>query len=467
MKECAACNTELSQDKFSKKQWKLKQHERRCKDCIDTNREVLQKQHTPTLVKSNTTVNGGEEAPSCYICLDDEPDESGGEVRRDCSCRGPSAGFVHLSCLAKYAEDKYMSNPNDKDRDLLWKHCPTCKHEYQSEFAVDLAKLFVTCMKRRFKSQPFNINIIRAQIAVLENLMVKQTDDERQPEEAKQIANDIIRKYKRMKLKGFTTSHYVYEAYSYECLANLCQVEAAKIYKNGGGKEHFSEALKYFEKSLGVAKANNDSELITRAESMISTVRANMGDGKYDTASILKQKKMYEARVREGGESSVDAVNFGVVYAETIRRVQHRGVESERLFMNLREICQQVHGSDHKLTKHVHSKKGEYSVRMRSEGSGDSYVFFDYDGSFEKCMGMNQNVNVLKEILAESKEGGGFRLPIDSLSIDDVVFDNGTIVYSSPQPIESNSGGLDKFIVGDMRRAQLYDQEMFNEYDQV
>ena len=50
-------------------------------------------------------------------------------------------------------------------------------------------------------------------------------------------------------------------------ICNLC--------KNGGGKELFSEALKYLERSLGVAKANNDSELITRAESMISTVRAN------------------------------------------------------------------------------------------------------------------------------------------------------------------------------------------------
>jgi len=236
MKECAACNTELSQDKFSKKQWKLKQHERRCKECIDTNREVPQKQHTPTsLVKSNTTVND-EEAPSCYICLDDEPDESGGEVRRDCSCRGPSAGFVHLSCLAKYAEEKYMSNPKGKGRDLLWKHCPTCKHEYQSEFAVDLAKLFVTCMERRFKSQPLHINIIRAKITVLETLMVKMdTDDKESKGEAKQFANDILRKFRRMKLKGISTTvngAYVFESYSYECLGNLCQLEAAEVSLN-------------------------------------------------------------------------------------------------------------------------------------------------------------------------------------------------------------------------------------------
>jgi len=238
------------------------------------------------------------------------------------------------------------------------------------------------------------------------------------------------------------------------------------LYKNDRDNNQFSEALKYYEKSHALATANNDPNLTTRTESMISTVHANMTDGKYDTAGILKQKKMYEARVREGGESSFDAVNFGVGYAEIIKRVQHRGVESERLFMKLREICQQVHGSDHKLTKHVHSKRSKQSsVWMRSEVTGDSYILMDYDVSFEKCIGMNKNMNVLSAILNESKGGGEFRMPIDSLSIDEVVFDNGTIVYSSPHQVECN-GDLDKFVLGDMRCSQLVDEAMIIEYDQ-
>ena len=39
MKICAACNQTLSKEEFSKKQWNLKQ-QRRCKECIDNNREV-------------------------------------------------------------------------------------------------------------------------------------------------------------------------------------------------------------------------------------------------------------------------------------------------------------------------------------------------------------------------------------------------------------------------------------------
>jgi len=103
MKICAACCNELPQSNFSKKQWKLKQYERRCTDCIAANRE-LQLKPPP-----KTNVVKEDDTPTCYICLDDGPDELGGEVMRDCSCRG-SAGYVHLSCAVKYAEQKYMSD---------------------------------------------------------------------------------------------------------------------------------------------------------------------------------------------------------------------------------------------------------------------------------------------------------------------------------------------------------------------
>ena len=69
--------------------------------------------------------------------------------------------------------------------------------------------------------------------------MLKITDDYETSEarEAKQVANDILHKIRRMKLKGITQkspngSAYVFEAYSYECLGNLCQVEAIEVSLN-------------------------------------------------------------------------------------------------------------------------------------------------------------------------------------------------------------------------------------------
>ena len=114
MKICAACCNELPQSNFSKKQWKLKQYERRCTDCIADNRE-LQLKPPPKTEK--------EDKPTCYICLDDGPDELGGEVMRNWSCRG-SAVYVHLSCAVKYAEQKFNKKKDEEKEDAPYKDLP-------------------------------------------------------------------------------------------------------------------------------------------------------------------------------------------------------------------------------------------------------------------------------------------------------------------------------------------------------
>ena len=172
MKVCAACCNELPQEKFSKKQWKLKQHQRRCADCVAADKEVQPRRQEVQLKlqPSNKDIVSGDEAPSCYICLEDGPDETGGEVRRDCSCRGGS-GYVHLSCIANYAEQKY--NISKKVGNKPWTNCPNCNQRYLNEFAIDLARECVACMKRKFKHIPLqNIDIIEAQCAILENINV-------------------------------------------------------------------------------------------------------------------------------------------------------------------------------------------------------------------------------------------------------------------------------------------------------
>ena len=42
---------------------------------------------------------------ACYFCLEEDADDEGKPLVRDCSCRGES-GFAHFSCpcLTKYAE---------------------------------------------------------------------------------------------------------------------------------------------------------------------------------------------------------------------------------------------------------------------------------------------------------------------------------------------------------------------------
>ena len=66
----------------------------------------------------------------CIICLDrgDEP------LHRNCACRGPTAGFAHMSCLVRYVASAAETN------DDLWYDCGTCKQRYFGATKLGLAR---------------------------------------------------------------------------------------------------------------------------------------------------------------------------------------------------------------------------------------------------------------------------------------------------------------------------------------
>ena len=66
----------------------------------------------------------------CIICLDrgDEP------LLRNCACRGPTAGFAHMSCLVRYVSSAAATNLN------RWYDCGTCKQRYFGATQLGLAR---------------------------------------------------------------------------------------------------------------------------------------------------------------------------------------------------------------------------------------------------------------------------------------------------------------------------------------
>ena len=60
---------------------------------------------------------------------------------RDCSCRGDSAGFAHLSCLEKYTEQKckHAVDGNTVAFSEPWHKCNNCRQPFQGQLAIDLA----------------------------------------------------------------------------------------------------------------------------------------------------------------------------------------------------------------------------------------------------------------------------------------------------------------------------------------
>jgi E3 ubiquitin-protein ligase DOA10 len=80
-----------------------------------------------------------EQDAICLICHGTGADEADQQLRRDCACRGTDAGFVHLACLAEFAESKSKQTRVMTEFVNPWVACPSCHQDYQNELPVDIA----------------------------------------------------------------------------------------------------------------------------------------------------------------------------------------------------------------------------------------------------------------------------------------------------------------------------------------
>jgi len=85
------------------------------------------------------------DSAACYFSLAEEADKEDMPPVRDCSCRGDSAGFAHLSCLAKYAEQKCKGAYDGDIQSFIepWETCNNCNQPFQNQLAVELASALV------------------------------------------------------------------------------------------------------------------------------------------------------------------------------------------------------------------------------------------------------------------------------------------------------------------------------------
>ena len=75
----------------------------------------------------------------CYICLNQAaPGQLRGDLVRGCSCRGPHAGFVHIRCLVKNAEER--GEYDDQAYGEALTTCSQCRQHFQGPVALALAR---------------------------------------------------------------------------------------------------------------------------------------------------------------------------------------------------------------------------------------------------------------------------------------------------------------------------------------
>ena len=73
------------------------------------------------------------EGASCWICLEEGPDEKGHPLMRNCACRGEASGFAHAPCIAQYL---VVEEKRTKKFEIT---CKNCKQTYQGDMALAVA----------------------------------------------------------------------------------------------------------------------------------------------------------------------------------------------------------------------------------------------------------------------------------------------------------------------------------------
>ena len=99
---------------------------------------------------------------TCYICLEGDGES---KLMRGCACRGDSAGFVHLECLADFAGRKESEDANAA---RAWLICGNCKSVFVGAFELEMKRRFWRRHRSGPKETPY-YDSVTALISFLEN----------------------------------------------------------------------------------------------------------------------------------------------------------------------------------------------------------------------------------------------------------------------------------------------------------
>jgi hypothetical protein len=314
-------------------------------------------------------------AANCYFCLDNVSDEEGNLPVRDCSCRGDSAGFAHLSCLAKYAEQKCKEGlKDDGDTGLAfckpWNFCNTCKQPFQNQLAVDLASAFVSFTEATYgqegNSKWDKLKIMTAFRSKIEVLYTTSPDEEMMRVEVTKLINMIDRTKEDLNMRGWVHMPHSSEEYQYYkvLLGNYeanAHIQFGVTLMGDKTEESHRLAITHFKKASAIFRLVGMKDDATAMDNKISRYPAFFKPAEEGTSSILQYSKAtsssilqdsrnnYEQKLKTWGMESEHTIQRGLHYVRALGGSRHF-IEGERLATKLATICRQIHGPHHKTT---------------------------------------------------------------------------------------------------------------------
>jgi hypothetical protein len=283
----------------------------------------------------------------CYLCLGGgADDEDGQQLRRDCACRGTDAGFVHLSCLTKYAATKSMRASGMNEFIEPWSDCPSCHQKYQNEFRIDIASKFVSFVRKQYpRDTQRQLEALYVKRAALQSMHEKLQSEQKR--ELGVTANVLLSLIDRMKGEvsplPIRYSQFEAEAYNTHGLFAL----------NEGSEEGARRAVTHYGKALEVCEAIGNDQSIATAKRNIAIAKSKYEGG--NNEEMLKaSQELYEIRIATEGEDDEYTILAGKSYAIALRDAK-RGEEAMELLTKLIITSKQVLGPNHNTTKVVES----------------------------------------------------------------------------------------------------------------
>jgi hypothetical protein len=322
---------------------------------------------------------------ACYFCLEEGPDDEGKSLVRDCSCRGDSAGFAHLSCLTKYAEQKCKKVVDGKSHSFAeftepWQSCNNCKQSFQNQLAVDLSTAFVTFAEVTY-GQPGNgkwdklrvMYSLRFQIVALS--LLPDTDTERKEELNNKLLSMVDKTKNELNMRRWVhmpkdSEEYQYyrtlcgdfEAFVYSNLGAISMRKASKfVFTNLGGnidEGRFQNAMVHFKKARAILNLVGMEDAAKQMERKISlcTIMDPVAHNEPVPSRLRNHmlpelKNKYEHNLNTIGMNSLETIQSGLNYARALRLSYHC-IEAMRIGTKIATNSRRILGPDHKITIH-------------------------------------------------------------------------------------------------------------------
>ncbi|KAK1740074.1 hypothetical protein QTG54_009024 [Skeletonema marinoi] len=322
---------------------------------------------------------------SCWLCLEEGPDDSGAPLVRDCSCRGHS-GFAHLPCLIQYAESKSRDlaergalTLREFFQEKIFEQCPNCKQTFQGNIPYGMTTAQLAFFEREFKDvQSWQMGALMKRIHVLDG----RKDVDRI--EGEEICTKMLSLIDEMKKNSDPSLDVL-------ALATIYQ-EIGIFYYRVDTKQSLKKGKRCLEISRDIVITFGGREL----QCLVEAIKNNLAnvEARLSGVSIPNEKESdlssirarYNCLLQAVGQNDIRTIEMGTLLASKLFNAYHT-IEASRLLDRLVIISCRVHGSDHKQTKIAESWRQRLQLRCAFIGSEQQpYQALRYEDDGDSCI---------------------------------------------------------------------------------